>query len=226
MRKKHKGKINHERYRDISIKYCRDNCPKTGESLKIILFKQDEKLRGHAVKHFINDNEAIRIWKESFPYRKIIDKIDECSKELKILGCPGSPCSKKHCNLYDECEDIVKNFVDEYVEMTYKIIKEGCEIPRYACCLEDRGESLWIMPNKKLVVKAYFHPDNGFYNTATCYPIKKRSSWQEARDYVRRRILGESLNKPVLCSESTWGSGLSLKEVFQKAFIEQKKKET
>lgn len=233
-KKKHKSKINHERYRNIHVEYCKDNCPKTGKSLKIVLFQQEEKLRDHAIRHFINDEKAIRIWGKAFPYINI-EEVNECRRALKEFGCPGTPClkenriggiaTKEQCNLYNECKDIVDKLVDDYVKMTYEILKESSKIPRYACCVENRGESLWIMPNSKLLAIAYFHPDKGFYNIATCYPVTTGKSWQEARDYIRRRIFRKSLNKPRFCTESMWGSGASLKEVFQKAFVKRNKKE-
>lgn len=233
--------MGHKRFFSTSFKICCEDCPKDGTPLKIILFLRDEYLRSHTIRHFIIKEEEIKIWGKLSP--SIGAEIDNCRKALYALGCPSltksmevPPClikkeggsiRKERCRYYDRCTDFVKNLESEYLEIARKTIIRGGNIPLYACYTEKdkiekdkKASSLCILSDQMVAAKAFYLNNDNIYNLATCYAPKPVSHFQEVRDYTRRKIYKEALDKPSLCTHEAWDPWFfSFKEVFERAGI-------
>ncbi|RLC09523.1 MAG: hypothetical protein DRI57_21965 [Deltaproteobacteria bacterium] len=204
----------HERYEEISVQGCTQDCPHQGGMvLKIILFEEREKLRSHAVKHFANPKESEISWK------KIGSTDDQlavqCVNELYLLGCPffGSvlgleypPC--RGCRFFhDKCTEITRDLEDEYLKVINDVIKDGGNTPRYACCFSNRDNAhiFWTMPKQRVTAKATLFKDD-IYNLKTCYSAKSNVALQRIRDKEIGKIRKEaSSGRVTWCNASNWG---------------------
>lgn len=195
----------HRRYRTVSLKFCNSDCPKGGEPLEIILFVMDGSLRKHVVKHIIKDGMK--------KFMKSIESIDimNIKKELQHLGCPGltmadPPCdNKKGCRYDNVCKKIVKGLETKYLEIVQETIKNGGNIPRYACYFHNDTPALWVLSDEILAVNAYYlKGSSNIYNLASCH--SRNGTLEESRDYLRRKIeLSNCQNSPIWCTPEKWG---------------------
>jgi hypothetical protein len=229
----------------MSLNFYKEQCPEDRGALKIVLFKSNGKLRGHAIKHMVKKFKQEIIWREFLQYIKE-DDIEKCKQDLHALNCPGFiynmdefPCESKTsgvlggfsrdwCNFYEECTELksVKIVENEYLRIVFEFIKESMNIPRYACCLgkNKNGSKLWTVPNKNFVVIADLLTNDRVYNLSSCYPPENTFTWQQARDYAKRRMWKECSSKPIWCIYDNWKKDLTpLKSAYQKALNEAKK---
>lgn len=223
-------KRNHPRMQTYTFKICKDNCPDGSNPVKIIIFKDDAFLHSHAVKH-LTDEYEIETWKGLFP-TITKENVLECRNKLIDMGCrllmlkpEIPPC---FCGLHSECSRVLKHIVEEYGKIIDTLINEGSTIPRYACRVDQKDKLLWIMPDQKIYVKAYLLESKiykGIYNIATAYNPKDCGTWQEVRDYVRKKIKVEK-KSAILCEEIYWQPGFNnaLADALQKALDDFKKR--
>lgn len=194
---------NHARYRRIPVQVCDKGCPHgRGKDLEIVLFKNNKKLRSHAVKHFLNLTED---WKNN--------NLSLYISALEDMGCqflePGTalkdpPCDT--CSNYAQCTPKVGPLEISYTNAVEDIIKEGCKLPRYACFLSDEWgtDLLSVVPNRKFVAKAALLP-NGAYNLMTCYD-KTGFSMNRVIEMQRQKIRNEASRGTIVwCDQTNWG---------------------
>lgn len=196
--------VSHARYRRIPVQVCHQGCPhKQGNDLKIIIFKNDRKLRSHAVKHFLNLTEE---WKG----KNLSDQI----AALENLGCPffesgctpdRPPCNK--CSLFGRCTQEISKVEAMYIEALERMLHESGDIPRYAC-FHSRTENNPVfrsVPEQKFTVKASLL-NGDVYNLSTCYHITGISNMKELCDSEVRDIRGEAHPGAIMwCDELSWG---------------------
>jgi hypothetical protein len=180
-----------------------------GTPLKIILFREDKKLRSHAVKHLTDALEYEDSWGSLVAMT--FQQINKCSETLRDLGClyftiqcANPPCNR--CHSFTQCSPLVSALENEYLNAVEKAIKEAGSIPRYACFLtrSDASSHCWILPNRKLVAMAVLQGDT--YNLMTCFNPKRKEPWTEMRDYCRRELSRDAIGYSIIwCREDTWG---------------------
>jgi len=206
----------HKRYRTFIFECYYEDCPKGGTSLKMILFKQEEKLRNHAIKHLGNPREFRDAWKNVVSVDWL--EVSKYTGILEDMGCPFYkidfsilPCWKcKSKNRWNKCSEVVSGLEEEYVKAVEAVIEEGGNIPRYACFYNqaDNKPNLWILPNRKIIAKAVHEGNN--YNLKTCYSPKRGGSFEETRDYERRKLCYEVNQGSITwCQYDTWGISFS-----------------
>ena len=204
----------HPRYREIAVERCHPDCPQPGENvLNIIVFKKDEKLRHHAVKHLANtlEMDAYKNTVISLPHHRITQQVDN----LRDMGCPicsaesivsANVCTRRVCSCFEACGEVIASLTEEYVQVVEKALETACLLPQYACFFSSGNDArvFYGMPERNMVVKAVLH-DN-LYNVATCYS-KSGFSFGEMRDRQVAKIGEEARSKKDIqwCNPMNWG---------------------
>ena len=202
----------HPRYREIPLADPSGE-DKDKSRLKIILFKRDEKLRSHALKHFANlaESGAVRDGNVELDQSLVV----KCIAGLKELGCPyyvlGTQfplCERGRgqCRLFNPCSKIVEKLENAYLEVVARFIRDGGEVPRYAYFFSDRegNQVFCTMPDRPVVLKAFALAD-GTYNLVTCYSGPD-ISFQELRDLEIEKMRNEARSRNIsLYSDEEWG---------------------
>ena len=203
---------NHPRYREIQIgNIGGDSSDQSSLTLGIILFIDSKKLRSHAVKHLTDEKEFAKTWSQI----EYVDKelILRSRALLEKIECPhyalGIESPKCHgCPKYNLCTEFISDLENEYINLTWKVIKEGSDIPRYAgySSRKKNNAVFVLMPNRPVVVYASLLEDNSF-NLMTCYSDARRN-YIEMRDYLAEKVRRRARKNSIMwCEESTWGIG-------------------
>jgi hypothetical protein len=177
-----------------------------GDTLRVILFQKDEKLRAHALKHIAGFDA---------PARGRNTALEAAVSALQEAGCPyfkggalDPPCetARGRCPLWDKCSPHARALEDAYLEVVKSALKEGGLAPRYARFYSDwdKNALFCLMPRRPMVVKAS-RLEGGDYNLMTCY-ADPSMSFTEMRDMQLERIRAEARRKNIdLCSREGWG---------------------
>ncbi len=202
---------NHPRYREFSLAGLPGHADQG--KLKIILFKRDEKLRSHALKHFANlaESEPSSLAMGGADLAMVID----CIARLKKLECPyyvlGTqfpPCERGRgqCRHFYPCGEITSDLEDAYLNVVAELIEKGGEVPRYAYFFSDResNDIFCTMPDRPVVIKAFKLPD-GVFNLVTCYSGPD-IPFMELRDLEVEKMRNEARSRNIsLYSSFKWG---------------------
>ncbi|MBU2490738.1 MAG: hypothetical protein KKA60_15225 [Proteobacteria bacterium] len=204
----------HERYREIELHGAGPaGTQARGDRLLVVLFRKQEKLRSHAVKHFTNLTETDTTWKALGG--EVHTMVTQAIRELQDLGCPyfsqglaTPPCqgSTSRCRLFLSCGRIVAKMEDKYLELVENFLKESGQAPRYSYFFSDHeaAEIFCAMPDRPVVVKAVAWRE-GIYNLSTCY-AGSGVSFTEMRDIQLDKIKNEARSRNIqLCSDVAWG---------------------
>ncbi|RLC03189.1 MAG: hypothetical protein DRI57_29365 [Deltaproteobacteria bacterium] len=197
------------RYKEIPVQNCEPGCPHPdGEVLRIILFKKDQLLRSHAVKHFTNTGEE-KSWKGVMPFGSHL--IIQLISDLENIECPfmerdwhdDPPCS--NCRRFTRCSEIMNEAEKAYLDIVEKILEEGASMPRYACFFSDeiREYVFCTVPDRKIVAKAAL--DGDIYNLMTCHSPLGFKSVKEICEKQMEKILSEARSKNIVwCNLMNW----------------------
>ena len=208
---------NHKRYHEFSLASCcapseNENPP----SLNIILFKDNRKLRNHAVKHFFNSSEFEAVWAKmtSFSHQTISKRIES----VKNIGClyysmaaESPPCNA--CPFFSRCTDIMHDVDDAYLNCAKQVVEQCCQIPRFAYYIkkETTIHKIFALPDRPIVIIASQLDDNVF-NLNTLYNVPN-ISFPKFREGQIIKIGYESERKAIVWyTENTWGMKTYRKE--------------
>jgi len=210
----------HQRRRKFDLVPCTDWAER--DSISVIIFLKDWKLRSHAIKHFTNMMELDEYSKITrYNIEDIVARVDS----LREIGCPFfrynaymPPCRRNGqlCHLWDKCTKFTERIEKLYLDIIEYVIEEAGKIPRYALYnARDHVNYCCMIPNLRLVAKLSWIPEYKVYNVMTCYqPITGiKASWNEIRDYAVRRIKKEAGRSVTWCAPDTWGFMQGLKKV-------------
>jgi len=201
--------------RRLSVPLCQggEDCAQTKETIDIILFYKDEKLKSHAVKHLTNLGELETTWKSlSAEDRGVITRT---IGRLQDLGCPHflvptsvPPCEYgvSSCRHYPRCAGVTADLEEIYLEAVSGVILEAAKIPRWANFFSDRdgNPSLAFMPDRPVIAKASLL-EGSIYNILTCYGSVGQG-FQEMRDTQVEMIKNEARGRNIsFHDENTWG---------------------
>ncbi|MBW1989392.1 MAG: hypothetical protein JRI97_07585, partial [Deltaproteobacteria bacterium] len=130
----------HERYRRIDLFGAGPaGAAERGNTLKVILFRKEEKLRSHAVKHFTNLAESDTTFKVLS--REDQARVTRAIGDLQDLGCPyftqglaTPPCEgvEKRCPMFLACGRILRGLENTYLELVEDFLRQSGAAPRYA----------------------------------------------------------------------------------------------
>lgn len=202
----------HPRYKEFAVKVCHGNDVYQENSiLKMILFKNERKLRNHTVKHFLDADEFEKVWKKFLP-----DKIKSVTKyvtDLKNMGCPlpyNPPCND--CTRFEQCTPYVSEIENIYLKGIKEVIIQGCTIPRYVSFFSKsiNNELFSILSDNKIILKACFF-ENDIFNLMTCYVKTGRRPFAEIMNNEISKISSYSDNQSIKwCNKANWGVGISI----------------
>lgn len=207
--------MDHPRLRAFFIEPSATSCPDEGEDFLVVLFDKDEKLRSHAVSHFMNRYEQ-EDWEAILGY-SIRTLLAECEQSLRELGCPfislktqEAPCLQgaTPCRLYSSCSVLIEKVMDAYLQAVGQVIEDAGQKPRYARFRGGKGECFcWMLPDAPIVAKLIWMQRKGCFNLMTCYrPCQGGNlSGREVLDLMLRRIRTEKIGAVEWCTRETWG---------------------
>lgn len=226
--------IDHSRYFEIVVGDSKDtNKKETDSLLKIILFKDDRKLRSHTVKHFANLDEFESAWKsiKSVDFDLIMQSVTSLQRIGCLyyeLGSEVPPCNA--CRLFNKCSGFIDELEKEYIRSAVSVIEECGRIPRHVFYLSstEHIRLFFAIPDLPVVVKAAVLRDD-IFNLMTFYS-RANMSFTEMRDLEVRKIsIDANKNTISWCNDSSWGlNGMSSvsdsgKNGFKKANKKRKK---
>jgi hypothetical protein len=193
---------NHPRFREYALDQC--SAPEfRNEPLRLVLFKKEEKLRSHAVKHVTNS------------YQNFGDqsKIQETIQKLEALGCPffsefrpDSPTCGS-CRLFAPCGEIVPEIVDIYLNAVESTIEEARTLPRYVLfnSMDSNNRHIRFLSDQRFVAMAQKMSNTSEFNLFTCY---QKSNFQLSQliPHLRRKISEEFGNpaENIWCDHGNW----------------------
>lgn len=182
------------------------------DTLRAVLFKDDTKLRSHAVKHFFSLAEQ-EYWLKLGTVRA--DSITRCVDGLRELGCPYLAASAKNppcwagnarCRLFAPCGELASPLEEAFLDGCRKIVQQGMDRPRsvlYQCGGQEKF--WWFLADMPIVAK--FAQMGEFFNLMTCYrPMAEiAASWKQIRSHVINAVRSQSTGGAEWRNPETWG---------------------
>lgn len=201
----------------------------TGNIRQFIIFKNDRRLRGHAVKHFADAQQVRDGWEELLALDKTaMNTIATIRKKLGHLGCPiikaaagSETCLKcKHYSTTSKCKRTgVVDLEELYCQAGRKIIESCLSTPRfvlYSSIGETQKKLRGIVKSGKkikgaVVLHSYEHEFKGrnIYNVASTF-VKRKEVGGQKRSFADWRldqfnkIWRESNGNPDWQTRLTW----------------------
>lgn len=194
---------------------CYDFTATVGEGksiLRLVFFRDDTKLRSHAVKHFSSLAE-LKDWQKLVVVSA--DGITRCIDGLRELGCPHMaasaitpPCwsGNAQCRLFGPCEEFASPLEEAFLDGCRKIVQQGMDRPR-SVLYQDNGQKKfwWCLADVPIVAK--FAQMGEIFNLMTCYrPMAEIGApWNQVRSFVVDTVNSQSTIRPEWDNKETWG---------------------
>ncbi len=205
--------MNHPRRYQFHFQPCDVISPDEPEDrTDVILFFRDNKLRSHAVGHFVH-TEEMKYWgkKSDVTPEMIFSSVDQ----LRELGCPFFTLNSSHlppcqssgylCSLEQKCRVIVQPIENAYCAAMENIIRETGDLPRLSR-FQGRSAAFycWLFSDQSILIKMVW--EKNCYNLMTAYKPRQGISepFRETLNHVARKICLESNGEIVWCHPESW----------------------
>jgi len=209
--------VQHSRYKEFSVKASHDNDTyQELSTLKMILFKDDYKLRSHAIKHFMHTDEFETVWKK---IQSNINSIAGYITNLENIECPiilhkDENLLCRNCRIFKECTVYAIDIEKAYLKAIEKVISMQCNLPRYAVFFSNKEKQKVFsgLSDNRIILKASEFKED-IFNISTCYVSDGKKRLVESINNQATGILEESDNLLIeWYNKSNWGIETSLKD--------------
>lgn len=195
----------HPRLHQVFLGACPPRFDGEGDTVAVVFFHRDDKLRSHALKHLGNQMEFEVLRKYcALNSAELLSTIDS----VRELGCPwftegrdSPPCAA--CRLYSRCTDVAHVLEQAYLGLLEQAVNSGARLPRFARFASDQSEFVWLLADPGVVVKMIWEKEHFRVMTAFC-PAGGQISFPEIREQTMRKIQLKKIGPVQWCTAETW----------------------
>ena len=195
----------HPRLHRFFLGACPPRFDGEGDTVAVVFFDRDDRLRSHALKHLGNQLE-FEVWRK-YCARSSAELLAAIGS-IRDLGCPfftqgreTPPCAV--CRLYAQCSDVAQVLEQAYLGLLELVVDAGATLPRFARFASEKSEFIWLLAEPGVIVKMIWEKDRFRVMTAHI-PDSGRTLFQEVREKVLRNIQMERIGRVQWCTEETW----------------------